>query len=84
MGGIPEPETETAAPDTEPVTDEPTTEAPTATETTPDTGKPTEDDGTTAEPETEAPKGGCGSAMGGMAVLIMAGFAIMLGKKKKD
>lgn len=84
MGGIPEPETETAAPDTEPVTDEPTTEAPTATETTPDTGKPTEDDDTTAEPETEAPKGGCGSAMGGMAVLIMTGFAIMLGKKKKD
>ena len=81
MGGIPEPETETAAPDTEPVTDE-------VTEPTPDTDKPAdtsaESGSTPAESETEAPKGGCGSAMGGMAVLIMTGFAIMLGKKKKD
>ena len=83
MGGIPEPETETAAPDTEPVTEPVTDEV---TEPTPDTDKPAdtsaESGSTPAESETEAPKGGCGSAMGGMAVLIMAGFAVMLGKKK--
>ena len=83
MGGIPEPETETAAPDTEPVTEPVTDEV---TEPTPDTDKPAdtsaESGSTPAESETETPKGGCGSAMGGMAVLIMAGFAVMLGKKK--
>lgn len=87
MGGIPEPETETetAAPDTEPVTEPVTDEV---TEPTPDTDKPAdtsaESSSTPVESETEAPKGGCGSAMGGMAALIMAGLAIMLGKKKDN
>jgi hypothetical protein len=80
-GEIPELGTETAAPVTEPVTDE-------VTEPTPDTDKPAdtsaESSSTPAESETEAPKGGCGSAIGGMAVLIMAGLAVMLGKKKDN
>ena len=85
MGGIPEPETETAAPVTEPVTEPVTNEV---TEPTPDTNKPAdtsaESSSTPVESETEAPKGGCGSAIGGMATLIMTGFAVMLGKKKDN
>ena len=75
------PETEAPTePPTEPAT-EPSTEAPTA-DPTPDTDKPTEGDGTTADSETEAPKGGCKSALGGMALLLVAGAALVLGKKK--
>ncbi len=79
MGEIPEPETETAAPNTEPVTEE-------VTEPAPDTDQPTDTSAecgsTPAESETEAPKGGCGSTIGGLTVLIIAGIAVMLGKKK--
>ena len=77
------PDTETP---TEPVTDESTdgaTEAPTADPTpTPDTEKPAEGDGTTAESDTEAPKGGCRSALGSIALLLMAGAAVAVWKKK--
>ena len=41
-----------------------------------------EGDGTTADSETEAPKGGCKSALGGMALLLVAGAALVLGKKR--
>ena len=83
--------TKTATPDEETDTNEPeggdTTEAPTdpietPTDSTPDTSKPTEGDGTTADSETEAPKGGCKSALGGMALLLVAGAALVLGKKR--
>ena len=83
--------TKTATPDEETDTHEPeggdTTEAPTdptetPTDSAPDTEKPTEGDGTTADSETEAPKGGCKSALGGMALLLVAGAALMLGKKR--
>lgn len=83
--------TKTATPDEETDTNEPeggdTTEAPTdpietPTDPTPDTDKPTEGDGTTTDSETEAPKGGCKSALGGMALLLVAGAALVLGKKK--
>ena len=47
-----------------------------------DTDTPTEGDGTTSDSETEAPKGGCKSALGGMALLLVAGAALVLGKKK--
>ncbi|MBO5512757.1 MAG: hypothetical protein J6B24_13575 [Clostridia bacterium] len=70
---------------TEPETDEPTTEEVTEVPTadpTPDTEKPAEGDGTTADSETEAPKGGCKSALGGMALLLVAGAALVLGKKR--
>ena len=72
-------ETETIALDTEPVTDE-------VTEPAPDTDKPAdtfaESGSTPAESETEAPKGGCKSALGGIALLLVAGTALVLGKKK--
>ena len=74
---------ETPTDTTESSTDEatePTTETP--ADPTPDTSKPTEGDGTTADSETEAPKGGCKSALGGMALLLVAGAALMLGKKR--
>ncbi len=83
--------TKTATPDEETDTNEPeggdTTEAPTdpietPTDPTPDTNNPTEGDGTTADSETEAPKGGCKSALGGMALLLVAGAALVLGKKR--
>lgn len=73
-----------AAPDTEAPTEpdtEPITEAPTA-DPTPDTDKPTEGDGTTADSETEAPKGGCKSALGSIALLLMVGAAVAVWKKK--
>lgn len=57
-----------------------TTEAP--TDSTPDTSKPNEGDGTTADSETEAPKGGCKSTLGGMALLLVAGVALVLRKKR--
>ncbi len=79
MGGIPEPETETAAPDTEPSTD-------VVTEPTPDTSESAdtsaESSSTPAESETDAPKGGCRSALGSVVLLLIAGAALMLGKKK--
>ena len=77
-----------AAPDTEAPTETPTepdtepdTEAPTAA---PDTDKPAEGDGTAAESEsgTEAPKGGCQSALGSIALLLMAGAAVAVWKKE--
>ena len=67
-------------PDTEPITEAPTAD-PTA-DPTPDTDKPAEGNGTTADSETEAPKGGCKSALGGMALLLMAGAAVAVWKKK--
>ena len=73
-----------AAPETEAPTEtptEPATEAPTA-DSTPDTDKPTEGDGTTAESDTEAPKGGCQSALGSIALLMIAGAAVVVWKKK--
>ena len=60
---------------------EPATEAPTA-DPTPGTDKPAEGDGTTAESDTDAPKGGCQSALGSMALLLMAGAAVAVWKKK--
>lgn len=83
--------TKTTTPDEETDTNEPeggdTTEAPTdpietPTDPTPDTHKPAEGDVTTADSETEAPKGGCKSALGGMALLLVAGAALVLGKKR--
>ena len=65
-------EPETTAPD-EPVTDD-------ATEPTPDTSD--ESGSTLADSETEAPRGGCSSAVGSLAILLVAGAAVMLGKKK--
>ena len=47
-----------------------------------DTDTPTEGDGTTSDSETEAPKGGCKSALGSIALLMIAGAALVLGKKK--
>ena len=83
MGGIPEHETETAAPVTEPVTEPVTDEV---TEPTPDTDKPAdtsaESSSTPVESETEAPKGGCKSALGSAVILLMAGAALVLGKKR--
>ena len=73
---------ETPTDTTESSTDEatePTTETP--ADPAPDTSKPAEGDGTTADSETEAPKGGCKSALGGMALLLVAGAALVLGKK---
>ena len=70
---------ETPTDTTESSTDE-ATETP--TDPAPDTSKPAEGDGTTADSETEAPKGGCKSALGGMALLLVAGAALVLGKKK--
>ena len=73
-----------AAPETEAPTEpdtEPATEAPTA-DSTPDTDKPTEGDGTTAESDTETPKGGCQSALGSIALLMIAGAAVVVWKKK--
>ena len=70
---------ETPTDTTESSTDE-ATETP--TDPTPDTSKPAEGDGTTADSETEAPKGGCKSALGGMALLLVVGAALVLGKKK--
>ena len=70
---------ETPTDTTESSTDE-ATETPTVP--APDTSKPAEGDGTTADSETEAPKGGCKSALGGMALLLVAGAALVLGKKK--
>ena len=35
-----------------------------------------------APTETDAPKGGCKSALGGMALLLVAGAALGLGKKR--
>ncbi len=71
------PETEAPTePDTEPATEAPTDDP------TPDTDKPTAGDGTTAESDTEAPKGGCKSALGSIALLLIAGAALVLGKKK--
>ena len=52
------------------------------TDPTPDTSKPAEGDGTTADSETEAPKGGCKSALGGIALLMIAGAAVVVWKKK--
>ena len=75
----PETEAPTETP-TEPDT-EPATEAPSA-DPTPDTDKPAEGDGTTAESDTEAPKGGCKSALGSIALLLMAGAAVAVWKKK--
>lgn len=72
------------APETEAPTETPTepdTEAPTA-DPTPDTDKPTEGDGTAAESDTEAPKGGCKSALGSIALLMIAGAAVVVWKKK--
>lgn len=70
---------ETPTDTTESSTDE-ATETP--TDPAPDTSKPAEGDGTTADSETEAPKGGCKSALGGMALLLVAGAALVLGKKR--
>ncbi len=70
---------------TEPETDEPTTEEVTEVPTadpTPDTDKPVEGDSTAAESDTEAPKGGCQSALGSIALLLIAGAAVVLGKKR--
>ena len=65
-------------------TTESSTDEATETPTDPalDTSKPAEGDGTTADSETEAPKGGCKSALGGMALLLVAGAALVLGKKR--
>ena len=64
-------------------TESSTDEAPeTPTDPAPDTSKPAEGDGTTADSETEAPKGGCKSALGGMALLLVAGAAVVVGKKR--
>ena len=52
------------------------------TDPTPDTSKPAEGDGTAPDSETEAPKGGCRSALGSIALLMIAGAALMLGKKR--
>ena len=59
---------------------------PTATpaDPAPDTSKPAEGDGTTAESETEAPRGGCKSALCGMAILTVAGAAVVVMKKKEE
>ena len=70
---------ETPTDTTESSTDE-ATETP--TDPAPDTSKPAEGDGTTADSETEAPKGGCKSALGSIALLMIAGAALVLGKKK--
>jgi hypothetical protein len=39
---------------------------------------------TDPETETETKTGGCGSALGGMALLLMAGAAVVAMKKKND
>ena len=70
---------ETPTDTTESSTDE-ATETP--TDPAPDTSKPAEGDGTTADSETEAPKGGCKSALGGMALLLVAGAAVVVWKKR--
>ena len=70
---------ETPTDTTESSTDEATVPP---TDPAPDTSKPAEGDGTTADSETEAPKGGCKSALGGMSLLLVAGAALVLGKKK--
>ena len=70
---------ETPTDTTESSTDEAT--EPT-TDPTPDTSKPAEGDGTTAESDTEAPKGGCKSALGSIALLMIAGAAVVVWKKK--
>ena len=71
---------------TEPETDEPTTEEVTEVPTadpTPDTSKPAEGDGTTADSETEAPKGGCKSSVMVVAA-VMTAMAAAVALKKKD
>jgi hypothetical protein len=75
-------ETDTNEPEGGDTTEAPTDPIETPTETPADTSKPTEGDGTAADSETEAPKGGCKSALGGMALLLVAGAAPVLGKKK--
>lgn len=70
---------ETPTDTTESSTDE-ATETP--ADSTPDTDKPAEGDGTATDSETDAPKGGCKSALGGMALLLVAGAALVLGKKR--
>ena len=76
----PDPE-ETTIPEGD-TTEAPTDPAETPTEpTAPDaTEAPT--DNATEPSETDAPKSGCKSALGGMAILLVAGAALVLGKKK--
>ena len=70
-------DSETAAPDT----DGPATEQSTSDETTaPDAEGPADP---SADSETEADKGGCSSAIGGMTLLLAACAAIMVRKKKE-
>ena len=75
-------ETDTNEPEGGDTTEAPTDPTETPADPAPDTDKPAEGDGTAADSETEAPKGGCKSALGGMALLLVAGAALVLGKKK--
>ena len=87
---FPEPDPDT--PDTPvnpPVTDEPATNAPVTnapTTNAPTTDAPTTNAPTTNAPSTETPKTkGCGSAIGGvMVVLVAAGAALTVCRKKED
>jgi hypothetical protein len=83
------PDAETTQPTTD-TTDAPDTEVPTVEDTTADatvtesTAAATTAPVTDPETETEAKTGGCGSALGGMALLLMAGAAVVAMKKKND
>lgn len=88
---FPDPDDTPDTPVTPPVTDAPATNAPVTNK--PVTNKPTTDAPTTNAPTTNAPAGntetpkkkGCGAAIGGvMMVLVAAGAALTVCRKKED
>jgi hypothetical protein len=65
-------------------TQEPETEAPTDSETTAPAAEDATTEAPTAEETTAAEKSGCGSALGGSALLLLGGAAWILRKRKHE
>ena len=78
-----DPPVETEETTEEITTEEPATEAPTDPETTAPTTEAATTEAPTAEETTAAEKSGCGSMLGGSALLLLGGAALMLRKRKE-
>ena len=79
-----DPPVETEETTEEITTEEPATEAPTDPETTAPATEAATTEAPTAEETTAAEKSGCGSMLGGSALLLLGGAALILRKRKHE